>query len=220
MDFETEEQQLDAIKTWWKENSNMIIGGIAVGVSAIFGWQYYQAESAVHTEKASVIYEQVVGSLQNPAAINDQMARVNSLQAEYSDTPYAGLAALLLAKQQLADGQFTKAQQQLEWLVINAQQDEVKLLAKIRLARLLSNQQQIDKALNILSETYPDSFKAMVYELKGDVLLLKGDMTQARAAYLLAMSTASTPSRWLQQKIDDIHLPESITTSDKSEPSA
>ena len=219
MDFETEEQQLEAIKTWWKENSNMIIGGIAVGVSAIFGWQYYQTESVVHAEKASVLYEQVVGSLESPTAINEQMARVNSLQAEYSDTPYAGLAALLLAKQQLADGQFTKAQQQLEWLVTNARQDEVKFLAKIRLARLLSNQQQIDKALDILSETYPDSFKAMVYELKGDVLLLKGDMAQARAAYLLAMSTTSTPGRWLQQKIDDINLPENITITDKSEPS-
>jgi len=218
MDFETEEQQLEAIKKWWKENSNMIIGGIAVGISAIFGWQYYQSESIVHAENASVLYEQVVVSLENPASINDQLVRVNTLQAEYSDTPYAGLAALLLAKQQMASGQFVKAQQQLSWLVTNAQQEEVKYLAQIRLARLLSNQQQIDEALNILNESYPDSFKSMVYELKGDVLLLKGDLAKAKSAYQQAMSATTSPGRWLQQKIDDIALPDDMTT-DSTEPS-
>ena len=220
MDFETEEQQIEAIKKWWKENSNMIIGGIAVGVSAIFGWQYYQGQSIVHTENASVLYEQVIVNLENPAVVNEQMARVNELQAEYSDTPYAGLGSLLLSKQQMASGEFVKAQQQLEWLASNAQQDEVKYLAKIRLARLLSNQQQIDKAMAILNESFPDSFKAMVYELKGDVLILKGDMSQAKSAYQQALSTSASPGRWLQQKIDDISLPENKITTEKLEPSA
>ena len=99
MDFETEEQQLEAIKKWWKENSNMIIGGIAVGVSAIFGWQYYQDKTIVHTNNARVLYEQVVGNVENLAIVNEQMARVNTLQAEYADTLYAGSGGLLLAKQ-------------------------------------------------------------------------------------------------------------------------
>lgn len=220
MDFETEEQQLEAIKKWWKENSTNIIGGLAVGVSSIFGWQYYQDKTIVHTESASVLYEQVAVNLENIATVNEQMTRVNTLQAEYSDTPYAGLAALLLAKQQMASGEFVKAQQQLDWLVNNAQQDEVKYLAKIRLARLLVNTQQVDKALAILNEVFPNSFNAMVYELKGDVLVLKGDMAQAKSAYQQAMAASQTPSRWLQHKIDDISLTNKNLTTDKSEPSA
>lgn len=219
MDFETEEQQLDAIKKWWNENSTNIIGGIAVGVSSIFGWQYYQGETIVHTESASVLYEQVAGNLENLATVNEQMARVNTLQAEYSDTPYAGLAALMLAKQQMASGEFVKAQQQLEWLVSNAQQDEVKYLAKIRLARLLLNTQQSDKALVILNETFPNSFNAIVYELKGDVLVVKGDMSQAKSAYQQAQAVSVSPSRWLQHKIDDISLTNKNLTTEKSEPS-
>ena len=120
----------------------------------------------------------------------------------------------------MASGQLIKAQQQLEWLVANAKQDEVKYLASVRLARLLSNQQQVDKALAILNGSFPDSFKAMVYELKGDVLLLKGDMTNAKSAYQQAASASTSPSRWLLQKIEDIGLTENNIATDKSEPSA
>ena len=220
MDFETEEQQLEAIKTWWNANSTNIIGGIAVGVSAIFGWQYYQDKTIVHTESASVLYEQVSTNIENLTTVNEQMARVNTLQAEYSDTPYAGLAALVLAKQQMASGEFVKAQQQLDWVVSNAQQDEVKYLAKIRLARLLLNTQQLDNALAVLNESFPNSFNAIAYELKGDVLVVKGDMIQAKSAYQQAQSESSSPSRWLQHKIDDISLTNENKIIEKSEPSA
>jgi len=217
MDYETEEQQLEAIKRWWKENSNMIIGGIAVGVSAIFGWQFYQDKTIVHSEEASVLYEQVASNVQSISASNDQMKHVNTLQAEYSDTPYAGLASLLLAKQQMALGEFTKAQQQFEWLAANAKQEEVKYLAKIRLARLLMTIEQTDKAIAVLSETYPASFKSMVLELKGDAFVLKGDSTQAKSAYQQALSMSNTPNRWLQNKIDDLG---GSTKVDSTEPSA
>jgi len=220
MDFETEEQQLEAIKKWWKENSNMIIGGIAVGVSAIFGWQYYQDTSLVHSEEASVIYEQVVNNVQSPSSANDQMKRVNTLQAEYSDTPYAGLASLLLAKQQMATGEFTKAQQQFEWLANNAKQEELKYLAKIRMARLLMTIQELDKAISILEESYPQSFKSMVFELKGDAFVLKGEKAQAKSSYQQALQLSESPNRWLQNKIDDLGEVSITTSADATEPSA
>jgi len=222
MDFETEEQQLDAIKKWWHENSTMIIGGLAVGVSSIFGWQYYQQETKVHAEQASVIYEQVISNLQSPTAVNEQMLKVNNLQAEYSDTPYASLSSLLLAKQQLANGEFVKAQQQLDWVINNAEQDELVYLAKIRMARVLLSTEQLDNALVLLNQAYPDSFKAMALELKGDALLVKGEAEMARAAYQEASSFSNSTNRWLQLKIDDIALPADNNTSaaDTSEPSA
>lgn len=216
MEFETEEQQLDAIKKWWKDNSNMIFASIAIGVSAIFGWQYYQQQTIIHSETASILYEQVASNLENLNTVNEQMATVNTLQAEYADTPYASLAALLLSKQQMATGNFVKAEQQLDWLITNARQDEVKYLAKIRLARLLLSTNQSDKALAILSETYPDSFKAMVYELKGDLFVTRGDASQARAAYEQALSVSLEPNRWLQTKIDDLGIDDNSATPEPS----
>lgn len=204
MDYETEEQQLEAIKKWWKENSSMVVTGIAVGVASIFGWQYYQAESVKHTEQASVLYEQVLVLSANPSKINDQIARANQLEADFSDTPYASLSALIVAKQQLAAGQIEKAQKQYRWVIENAKQDELKYLAKIRLSRLLLTNEQQDQAIALLSESYPESFTAMVLELKGDVLSTLGKKSEARAAYIEALAKAAGSSRWLQLKIDDI----------------
>jgi len=204
MDYETEEQQLEAIKKWWKENSTMVVTGITVGLAAIFGWKFYQTESIQHAEQASVLYEQVLILADDPQKTDAQIASANQLGAEFKDTPYASLSALIVAKQYLAAGNFEKAQQQYRWVIENASQSELKYLAKIRLSRLLLSNKQQDEALSLLSETYPDSFNEMVYELKGDVLFTQGNKSGARAAYIKAQSFSKSANKWLQLKIDDI----------------
>lgn len=204
MDYETEEQQIEAIKKWWKDNSTMVVTGISIGVASIFGWQYYQTESVKHAEQASVLYEQVLINSSNPEKINDQLATVNQLEAEFNDTPYASLSALIIAKQQLSAGQIEKAQQQYRWVIENTKQDELKYLAKIRLSRLLLAAGQFDEALALLNESYPQSFQVMVLELKGDVLSTQGNKTEAKTAYVKAMSLSKGSNRWLQLKVDDI----------------
>jgi predicted negative regulator of RcsB-dependent stress response len=211
MKYETEEQQLEAIKDWWKQNANMIIGGVAIGISAIFGWQYYQDQTIVSQSNASIIYQQVMNSSQNTASLNEQQTRVNQLQADYTNTPYASLAALLLAKQHMAAGEFVKAQQQLEWVAANAKQDEIQYLAQVRLAKLFFSLQQPDKALEILNKDFPSSFQAMVLELKGDVLLTQGNMSAAQQAYQQALMLSDSPSRLLMSKIDEAATAETAT---------
>lgn len=204
MDYETEEQQLEAIKNWWKENSTMVVTGIAVGVASIFGWQYYQTETMRHAEQASVLYEYVLVGSNNISVADEQVANVNQLQAEFSNTPYAALSALIIAKQQLASGNAEKAIKEYRWVIENAIQQELKYLAKIRLARVLLTNQQQDEALSLLNEVYPDSFNAMVLELKGDVLFVQGKKAAARESYVKARALSKGVNRWLQLKIDDI----------------
>jgi len=204
MDYETEEQQLEAIKKWWKENSTMVVTGIAVGVASIFGWQYYKTETMKHAEQASVLYEYVLVASDNMSVADEQVANVNQLQAEFSNTPYAALSALIVAKQQLASGNPEKAIKQYRWVIENAIQDELKYLAKIRLSRVLLTNQKQDEALGLLNEVYPESFNAMVLELKGDVLSVQGKKTAARESYIKAKALSKGTNRWLQLKIDDI----------------
>jgi len=221
MDYETEEQQIEAIKKWWKENSNMLVSAVAIGVACIFGWQYFQAETVKHAEQASVLYEQVLVNSDNASKINDQIAIVNQLEAEFTDTPYASLSALIVAKQQYEAGQVEKAQQQYRWVIENANQEELKYIAKIRLSRLLLSNNQQDQALKLLNESYPESFNGMVLELKGDALLVKGKKAEAKVAYIKAMALSKGSNRWLQLKIDDIsESPADLTPETGTEPSA
>ncbi len=222
MEYETEEQQLEAIKKWWKENSSTVVLSVAIGVAAIFGWQYYQINSVKHTEQASVIYEQVLINAENPQKLSDQLAGANELEAKFSDTPYASLSALLVAKQQLASGDIDNAKKQYQWVIDNATQDELMYLAKVRLSRLLLGNDEHDAALAILNETFPDSFMAMVSELKGDALFIKGDNQAAKAQYVKAKLLTKGSSRWLQLKIDELggEASAAAETVEGSEPSA
>ncbi|PAR85254.1 YfgM family protein, partial [Vibrio cholerae] len=40
--YDTEEQQVEAIKDWWKENGKAVIFGAVIGLGGLFGWRYYQ----------------------------------------------------------------------------------------------------------------------------------------------------------------------------------
>ena len=52
--FATEEQQVEAIKRFWKENGVAIIIGAALGLSALWGWRYYSESQIIAKEAASL----------------------------------------------------------------------------------------------------------------------------------------------------------------------
>jgi len=42
----SEKEQLDAMRAWWAENGSYVMGGIAVGIIVIFGWNRWQSSMA------------------------------------------------------------------------------------------------------------------------------------------------------------------------------
>ena len=208
MDFETEEQQVEALKKWWKENAAVIILGIAIGASVLFGWRYYNDYKVAQAETASRIYDHVMAMAVTNQKLDEQQIQVNKLAAEFSDTPYASLAALVLAKQQIIKGELPKAQQQLEWVVNNSSREELRQVAKLRLARVLLAVQKYDQALTLLNSDHPESFSALYEELKGDLYVVRGEVDLARDVYDKAILQTTGPvSRWLQMKRDDLGSP-------------
>lgn len=197
MEFETEEQQLEALKKWWKENASMVIFGVALALAAISGWRFYAEYSQNHAEAASLIYETVIADASAGQNLTEQQTRVNDLMAEYADTPYASLAALALAKQQLVNGELLKARQQLEWVVNHSSQVELQNIARLRLIRVLFANNELDQALAFANTAYPESFAAMYEELKGDLYVAQGKKELARAAYDKAMQYSSNQTNGL-----------------------
>ena len=127
------------------------------------------------------------------------------LFASYSDTPYASLSALMLAKKQLQKGDIQQAIQQLEWVINNAQQAELVYVSRLRLARVMLASNQTDKALEVLNIDYPSSFAVLFEELKGDIYVSRKELDQARVAYDKAiLSSDNRPGKWLKLKRDDI----------------
>ena len=186
--YETEEQQVAAVKKWFKENGISLIVGVALGLSAITGWKFYQGEQASHNLDASHMYLSMVNqlALQNE---NAEVANIgDELALNYSDTPYAALAALLMAKVNYEKGNADAAISQLTWVSTNAGDIETKQVAQVRLMRLLLSEEKLEEVDKLLKSPHPAAFDANYEELKGDFLVAKNQLDDARIAYDKAMS--------------------------------
>ncbi|MCK5395423.1 MAG: tetratricopeptide repeat protein [Gammaproteobacteria bacterium] len=200
-EYETEEQQVEALKKWWKENSTSLIVGLFVGVSALFGWRYYVDQNHSHAIQASDLYMRVMQSTMTNT-VNDQTMDINTtLVNNYSDTPYAALSSLALAKSEYEKGNVDAATAQLELAVKHANDEVTKQIASLRLASVYIEQKKYEEVSMILNMSHDVAFDAHYEELKGDLYMAKGDTDQARIAYDKAISLLGVSAgKWLKLK--------------------
>ncbi|MBN4063536.1 tetratricopeptide repeat protein [Cardiobacterium sp. AH-315-I02] len=205
-EYETEEQQIEALKGWWKENGTSLILGLAVGVSGLFGWRYYVQQDNLQAVLASDLYMQVMQQVSEQHVTQQNMDDTifdinNQLINEFSNTPYAALSSLVLAKYEYEKGNVDAAIAQLELAVKHASDDQIKQISSLRLARLYIEQEKYTEAQSLLNEPHDAAFGAQFEELKGDLHNAKGDAEQARIAYDKAIALQGmAASKWLKLK--------------------
>jgi predicted negative regulator of RcsB-dependent stress response len=197
----TEEQQIAALKSWWKENGSSIVTGIVLGLAVLFGgkaWFAYQERTA---QNASNVYMMMMNALETGDAAT-VTERAGLLIADFSGTPYATFAALALAKQQLGEGKLEAAQAQLQWALDNSGAGVIQDVARLRLVRVLVARGELDAAEQLLGQALPGSaFDALYTELRGDIYLARGEGVLASDAYqqALAATALDAPGRQLLQ---------------------
>ncbi len=201
-EYETEEEQIEAFKKWWKENGRSIITGLILGVAIIGGWKGWGIYQADRTQLASDTYEQINKSIKENNAEAIQKG-VSLLQDDFDNTPYAVLGTLAQAKQFVLQKDLPAAEKALQWAVDNAEFENTVFIATIRLARVQSAQNKLDEALETLqSETFPESFSHLADEVLGDIYLIKGNEQKAREAYTRA--SIKNNNQTLRIKLDDL----------------
>jgi predicted negative regulator of RcsB-dependent stress response len=199
--FATEEQQVEAIKGFWKEHGTAIIVGAALGLGGLWGWRYYSEAQIESRETASVAYQEAVQSLDTENGVKN----VEAFIAANKDTGYASVASLIAAKQAVDAGDLDSAASHLNHVVTFAENEQLKSLAAVRLARVQIEMNQLDAALSTLGNIESEAFSAEVSELKGDVYQLQNKIDDARLAYSAALEeNANNPL--LQMKIDNLAI--------------
>ncbi|EOI0110702.1 YfgM family protein [Vibrio cholerae] len=199
--YDTEEQQVEAIKDWWKENGKAVIFGAVIGLGGLFGWRYYQDSVVAAQEAASQSYSKAMDALQAKGIESE--GTIQTFIDANKETEYAVLAAMQLAKAQVDTGQLDEALAQLEWAKGATKDAALKPLLTFRVARLQAEQGQFDDALTQLTSIQEKSWAGRVAELRGDILMRKGDSAAAYAAYTEAQQ-AEDASQTLQMKLDDL----------------
>lgn len=204
--YQTEEEQVQAIKDWWKENSRAIIAGLIIGIGSITGYRYWTNYQTTQSEQASLIYAQVIVSAAN-ADSSKAFEQGKSLISDYSGTPYAALSALTLSKLALDKSDYPTAAAQLRWVIDNSGDDGLKHVARLRLARVLAAQDKPDLAISLLNEADTSGFTTLYQEVRGDIFVQLGKTAEAINEYRKALQDLEmNPQRrrTLEMKMNDL----------------
>lgn len=193
--YQTEEEQLEALKKWWRENSRSTFLAVALALGAGFGWQGWQDHRKEQAESASAVYEemlQAAGAAAGEGATDEQKATARhlatSLKADYPGSSYAVFAALHLAKLAVEEDKLAEAEEELRWVLTQGTAPEIELVAQLRLARVQAAQGELDAALKMVSIDDAGAYAASYAEAEGDIQLALGNEASARTAYERAVA--------------------------------
>jgi predicted negative regulator of RcsB-dependent stress response len=208
--YETEEEQIEAIKSWWKKHGTQLLSAILVAVIAFSGWRYWQQYQYTNAANASAIFEALQVNMQQ-GTFGEVSREGLKLIQEQPESPYAAAAALLLAKYHYEKEAFAEAQQHLQWVVDHSSDVSLQQVAQLRLARLLADQGEFVQAQEILDQVDNGSLSgtqgANFDYVAGLVALGQSDLTAAKAAFeqVMANPSASQSLQGIAQiQLDDL----------------
>ncbi|ABV36045.1 tetratricopeptide TPR_4 [Shewanella sediminis HAW-EB3] len=201
--YSTEEQQVDAIKQFWKDYGTSIVVGAVVGLGGLFGWNYYSEYKVAKAESASEAFQAMSGSATSDAAM---LSAAENFAKDHSQKGYQSLLSLIVAKAAVESGDLDKAEAALKSVIGSAPDASLVMVATMRLARVQAEQGQVATAITTLEQVSDPAFIAQKEELKGDFLVRKGEAELAKAAYQAAVDNGgATSSPALQMKLDNLN---------------
>jgi predicted negative regulator of RcsB-dependent stress response len=201
-----EQEQLDAIKAWWKQYGNLITWFLIILLSLFVVWKAWGVYKVKQASQASVLFEEVKKAIHEKDQIKVLHA-VTDVQEKFSGTNYAQMASLLGAKSAFESGDLKTAKMQLVWVTEHGKAIEFKSLAKIRLAGILLDEKSYDDAQKLLEGNFPEALRSSIADRKGDILVAQNKIDEARVAYQSAISKGgpNNPERqYIQLKLDAI----------------
>lgn len=185
-----EQEQLDALKAFWNKYGNPItwLLVLVLGAYAAWnGWTYWQREQGL---KAGAMFEELDRAVL--AGDVDKAGRVFAdLRQSFPATAYAQQGGLLVARAQFEKGQGDAALASLTWVAEQAADEDLRTVARLRLAAVQAEAKQYDEALKTLDLATAAEFKALVADRRGDILAIQGKQAEARAAYQAAYAAMS-----------------------------
>jgi len=187
-DYKSEKEQWEDIKGLAKEYGAWIVAGVAIGLGALYGYRFWQARQDTHALQAHQRYGEVLNDLYREK-VDDAVKVIAELDARYSGTPYADQARLALARWYVEQGKMAEATAPLTKVMNDAGDKVLRMIARLRLARVLAEQHQLDDALRVLDQGGSSAFDPRYQEVRGDILLAKGDRAGALAAYRAAAAS-------------------------------
>lgn len=207
MAYDLEEQeQLAQLKAWWNQFGNLVTWLLVAALASYAGWMFWQNRQLSYAADAARLYSEQERAAQ--AHDNAKVIRAAAdMREKYGDTQFAAISALVAAKAAFDTSDYKVAKEQLQWVIDKAKDENLKTLARYRLATVLLDEKSYDQALKQLNGEFPAEVAAAVAELKGDILVAQNKAAEAKTAYQAAldkMSKEDSARRVLEIKLESV----------------
>ena len=204
--YTTEEQQVEAFKNWWKKNGTSTVASVLIGLSVAIGGRMWLDQKHVASEVASSKFEAMMDA-QRQGLGDIAVEQGAGIIGQHPDTPYAVLASMLSAKIKLEKGDAQGARNHYNWVITQSDSQELKQLARLRLARVMLDAGENDQALALLGSADAGLYSSSFEETKGDIYLAMNQVAKAKAAYSTALESSDLDSgnqQVLRMKLADL----------------
>ena len=204
-----EQEQLEAMKSWWADNRAWILSTlliIAVVVGGWRGWHYYQNKQA---SEAAILYAEFEKQIESKDVkrINDAATMVMN---KYPSSGYATRAALSAVQLNVELAQdVARAKTLLQWTMDHGKEAGLRNVAALQLAAMLLDEKNYVEAIKLLDTPHQSSFDGLFADLRGDVLSAQGKFEEAKTLYKLAyekMDARGGYRNLVQMKLDALGL--------------
>lgn len=201
--YATEDEQLEAIKSFFKQYGNTILIAFIVGLLLFLGWRYWNQRIEKLEQVASVNYEQMLQNFVNGQEDAATLQAMN-IVSQHPKTPYASQASFVLAKLAVKNNQYDDGVKNLQWVIDHNKTPSMRQIAALRAARILITQGHPEDALNSLNKIYDAHFSPAIFEVQGDAYLALQDNKKAQLAYQQAL--AKMPETVAHRKLLEMEL--------------
>ncbi|HKS33068.1 MAG TPA: YfgM family protein [Enterobacteriaceae bacterium] len=203
--YENENDQVGALKRFFAENGKALVVGVVLGIGGLLGWRYWTSHQADAASAASLSYQRAVSTLS--ADKPESLTAAQKFAADNKNT-YGAFASLELAQQFVDKNELDKAVTQLQQGLAAAQDTNLQAVINLRLARVQLQLKQADAALKSLEGIKGEAWAAIVADLRGEILLSKGDKQGARAAWEAGVKSDASPalSEMMRMKMNNLSI--------------
>lgn len=193
-DYRTEEEQIELLKKWWRENGRSVIAGVVIALVAFIGWSQWQAYQARRMDAAADLYQQLADATAAADSAQKASALAEQLRTDYANTVYGIFAGLHLAKDAIKANNLSRAAEQLAWVQQQRPDASLQPLVSLRVAQVQYAQNELDQALATLNGIKGKNmaWQAAIAELRGDIEAEQGKTEQARNSYQDALKSLET----------------------------
>src|SRR6185295_1603574 len=148
-EYLSEREQAEQLRLWLRQNGIWLLAGVALTVGGYYGYRWWESRGAQRSIEAGERFAAMLDAI-GGGKRDEGLKIAGEVTGEFADTPYADQANLVLARLDVDSGNLAGAETRLATIAAESKDSDLRIVARLRLARVQLAQGRYDEALKSL----------------------------------------------------------------------